>query len=281
MFYHFMRFMVRISLHFYCKRIGWEGSENIPTNKPVLFAVTHSNSFLDALYLAASLRQQVYCLARGDAFRKPLANKILRHFRVLPIFRQSETSSGYMSKNEKTFAECQELFRQNQWILIFPEGFCTHQTTVQPLKKGFITMAQRAWLEDIEVQIVPVSITYDSFTRWGKKCDVIFGEPIQKSDIQGDITAQAKELNEITFNRLAKNFPSPLQYTGQKRLLGWFGVLMYYVGCLVQFPVYFLSQYITKKKTAGTVFYDSAVVGLLSVFLIVYYLLLVIVWAIF
>ena len=82
MFYRFMRFMVRISLHFYTKRIGWEGYENVPKNKPILFASTHSNSFLDALYLAASLDQAVYCLARGDAFRKPLANKILRHFRV-------------------------------------------------------------------------------------------------------------------------------------------------------------------------------------------------------
>ena len=185
-----------------------------------------------------------------------------------------------MSKNEKTFAECQELFRQNEWILIFPEGYCTHQTAVQPLKKGFVTMAQRAWEEGIDVQIVPVSITYNSFSRWGKKCDVIFGEPIQKTDIQGDTTAQAKQLTDITYERLAKNFPSPLQYGGNKLLLGWFGQLMYYAGWVFQFPAYFLSQYLGKRTSSGTVFYDSAVVGLLSVSLIVYYLLWVLVWAI-
>ena len=136
MLYHLMRSMVRLSLHFYCKRIGWEGLDNIPKGKPILFAITHSNSFLDALYIAASVEQGVYCLARGDAFRKPLANKILRHFKVLPIFRQSEQSANATLKNRKTFDECQELFRKNEWILIFPEGFCTHQTKVMPLKKG-------------------------------------------------------------------------------------------------------------------------------------------------
>ena len=280
MLYHFMRFMVRISLHFYNKRIGWEGLEKIPTNKPILFAPTHSNSFLDALYLAASLDQGVYCLARGDAFRKPLANKILRHFKVLPIFRQTDGSEGYVSKNEKTFQECQDLFKKGEWVLIFPEGYCTHQTSVQPLKKGYVTMAQRAWAEDIDVHIVPVSITYDSFSKWGKKCDVIFGEPIQKADIQGSTTEQVKQLNEKLYARLSQNFPSPIQFKGQNLLWGWFGQCLYYVGWVFQFPVYFLSKHYGKKLTKGSVFYDSAVLGLLSVFLIFYYLLAVVVWSV-
>jgi 1-acyl-sn-glycerol-3-phosphate acyltransferase len=281
MLYLLMRSMVRISLHFYQKRIVWEGVENVPQDKPVLFAITHSNSFLDALPIASAFNRPVYCLARGDAFRKPLANKILRHFRVLPIFRQSDNTEGYISKNEKTFEECQELLRQNQWILIFPEAFCTHQTSVQPLKKGFINMAQRAWAEGIDVQVVPVSITYDSFSKWGKKCDIIFNKPIQSSDIQGSTIEQAAQLKDITYSRLSENFPSPLQFKGQNVLWGRFGQLLYYAGWTLQFPVYFLSQYLGKTKTQGTVFYDSAVIGLVCVFLIVYYLLALVLFLIF
>lgn len=273
MLYHFMRFMVRISLHFYNKRIGWEGVENIPKNKPILFAPTHSNSFLDALYIASTLEQGVYCLARGDAFRKPLANKILRHFKVLPIFRQSDKEGNHIVKNEETFKACQELFRKKEWVLIFPEGYCTHQTEVMPLKKGFVTMAQRAWAEGIDVQIVPVSLTYDSFTRWGKKCDVVFGKPIQQIDIQGNEDEQEAQLYGMLHARLSANFPSPYQFKGQKLLWGWFGQVLYYVGWIFQFPVYFLSQYFGKRFAKGTVFYDSAVLGLVSVFLIFYYLL--------
>ena len=273
MLYHFMRFMVRISLHFYNKRIGWEGVENIPLGKPILFAPTHSNSFIDALFIAASLPQGVYCLARGDAFRKPLANKILRHFKVLPIFRQADEGRNIISKNEATFQECQELFRQNEWILIFPEGYAQYQTTVLPLKKGFVTMAQRAWADGIDVQIVPVSITYDSFTKWGKKCDIVFNKAIQSMDVQGTAIQQEKQLYEILHARLSANFPSPYQFKGTKLLWGWFGQGLYHAGWVVQFPVYFLTQYIAKKRTHGTVFYDSAIIGLLSVLLIFYYLI--------
>lgn len=281
MLYHFMRFMVRISLHFYNKRIGWEGVENIPHNKPILFTPTHSNSFLDALYIAASLEQGVYCLARGDAFRKPLANKILRHFKVLPIFRQSDEGGNHIAKNAETFKTCQELFRKNEWVLIFPEGYCTHQTEVMPLKKGFVTMAQRAWAEDIDVQIVPVSLTYDSFTKWGKKCDVVFGKPIQKADIQGNEDEQETQLYEMLHARLSANFPSPYQFKGKNLLWGWFGQGLYFVGWVFQFPIYFLSQYLGKRFAKRTVFYDSSVLGLLSVFLIFYYALWLIMIAVY
>ncbi len=274
MLYHFERFMVRISLHFYLQRIGWEGLENIPKNKPILFTSTHSNSFLDGLIVASTLKQGVYCLGRGDAYRHPLANKILRHFKTLPVFRQTENDENSAIKNIETFKECQELFRKNEWVLIYPEGICTHQTTVLPLKKGFVTLSQNAWAENIDLHIVPVSITYNNFTKWGKKCDVIFGKSIQSIDIQGDIIEKTQQLNEKVYAQLSDNFPSPLQYKGENLLWGWFSQLMYYAGWVVHFPIYFLSQYLGKRFTKGTVFYDSVVVGLLSQLLWVYYLVI-------
>ena len=47
--YHFSRTIVRFSLQFYCKRLSFEGLENIPKDKAILFCGTHANSFLDAL----------------------------------------------------------------------------------------------------------------------------------------------------------------------------------------------------------------------------------------
>ena len=280
MLYHFVRSMVRISLNLYCKRIGWEGAENIPKDKPILFAPTHSNSFLDALFVASAFNRSVYCLARGDAFSKPKVNKLLRHCRLLPIYRQVENDKKSLLKNIETFKECQELFRQNQWVLIFPEGFCTHQTSVLPLKKGFITMAQRAWAENIDMHVIPVSITYNNFTKWGKKCDVIFGKPIRSIDFQGDKQQQAQQLNDKLYAQLSENFPSPIQYKGKKLLWGWFGQLLYYVGWVINFPHYFFCQYLGKRLTKGTVFYDSVVVGLTGQLLVFYYLIIAIIWAI-
>jgi 1-acyl-sn-glycerol-3-phosphate acyltransferase len=275
MLYQVVRSLVRVSLHFYHKRIGWEGVENIPANKPILFAPTHSNSFLDALFIASAFNRSVYCLARGDAFKKPSLNKLLRHFRLLPIFRQSENDINAATKNVRTFDECQELFRQNQWVLIFPEGICKNQKEVLPLKRGVTTMAQKAWAANIDVQIVPVSINYDSLSKWGKKCDIIFGEPLQNIDFQ-DINAsdKHKHINQTLYARLSHNFPTPLKFEGKNLLWGWFGKMLYYIGWIINFPHYFLVKYLAKRATKGTVFYDSVVVGLLSQLLPFYYLFL-------
>jgi 1-acyl-sn-glycerol-3-phosphate acyltransferase len=271
MLYYFVRSMVRISLHLYCKRIGWEGEENIPKDKPILFAPTHSNSFFDALFIASAFHRSVYCLARGDAFRNPTINKLLRHFRILPIYRQSENEDNSTLKNNTTFQECKNLFHNNKWVLIHPEGFSSHQTHVLPLKKGFITIAQNAWAQNIDLYIIPVSITYNNFSKWGKKCDIIFSKPIKCTDLQADSTKIKQELNEKVYTQLSDNFPSPLQFKGKKLLWGWMGQLIYYAGWVVHFPIYFLSQYLGKRFTQGTVFHDSVVVGLLSQLLWVYY----------
>ena len=252
-----------------------EGVENIPKNKPVLFAVTHSNSFLDALYIASSFNRFVYCLARGDVFRKPIFNKILRSLCVLPIYRQSEREPDAEIKNDQTFEECQALFRENSWVLIFPEGYSAHQTEVLPLKKGASVMAQRAWAAGIDVQVIPVSITYDSFTHWGKKCDIIFSKPIQKTDIQFDTEVkQTLQINEKLYASLNNNFPSPFQFDTKQTLWGWFGRGLYYAGWVVHFPLYFFCQYWGKRFAKKSVFYDSIAIGLLSILLPFYYLLL-------
>ena len=70
MLYHILRSLVKFCLHFYIKRMGWAGLENIPKDKPVLLCSTHSNSFLDALPVASYLGRHIYELARGDAFKK-------------------------------------------------------------------------------------------------------------------------------------------------------------------------------------------------------------------
>jgi 1-acyl-sn-glycerol-3-phosphate acyltransferase len=273
MLYHIIRFFARISLHLYNKRIGWEGVENIPKNKPVLFAPTHCNSLLDGLFLVTALEQGIYCLARGDMFRTPKMNWFMRHLKLMPIFRQSENEENSAEKNAATFDECQELFLQNKWLLIFPEGISLNQKTVLPLKRGVTSMAQRAWSANIDLHIIPVSVTYDQFAKWGKKCDVVFGKAIQSTDIQQD--AIPYPLNDKLHEELSLNVPSTFHFKGDNLLWGWFGQLIYYVGWVFHFPLYFLCFYWGKKLTKkNPVFHDSVITGLVGQLLPFYYLLL-------
>ena len=275
MLYRILRFLVKFCLHFYIKRIGWTGFQNIPKDKPVLFCSTHSNSFLDGLPVAAYLDRPVYELARGDAFRKPFLNTTLRGLRLLPIFRQQDNEADAFSKNEKTFEECQELFRKKQFILIFPEGVCKNQQEVLPLKKGAAVMAQRAWREGLPLQVIPVGIYYNSFSKWGKKCDITFAKAIEISDFE-DIESVdfLEKFNEKAGNAMRQNFPSP--YDFEKNLIHWgfFGQAIYYIGWIINSPLYLVAWLLGKKLASKGVFFDSATLSFLVVLLPFYYLLL-------
>jgi 1-acyl-sn-glycerol-3-phosphate acyltransferase len=260
--------------------LSFEGLENIPKNQPVLFCSTHSNSFLDALFLASCLDAPVYPLARGDAFRKPFVANILGQFKMLPIFRQSEGEANAMAKNEATFLACQQLFKDSKYVLIYPEGVCKHQREVLPLKKGAAVMAQRAWNENIPLQVIPVSLYYDDYFKWGKKCDVIFGKPIFSTDFQSlEGTTFAHEFNEKLHTALVEIFPSPFQFKNNRLYNGGLSQIIYYLGWLINAPLYGICYWLGKRLTKGTIFHDSAVLGLTALLLPFYYMtMFVLLW---
>lgn len=280
MLYQILRPTVQLCLQFYCKRLAIVGKETLPHDKPILFCSTHSNSFLDALFLTVYMDYPVYPLARGDAFKKPIVAKALREFKMLPIFRQSEGEEGAAAKNEASFQACQTLFKANKKVLIYPEGICKHQRNVMPLKKGAALMARRAWEEGIDLQIVPVGIYYDDFFKWGKKCDVVFGAALtQKDFVAYNDTNFANHFNQVLLGKMQEVFPSPFMFQNNKLHNGIWSQVIYYIGWCINAPHYLFCQLLGTKLTKGTIFHDSAVLGLTAILLPFYYLtLLLVVW---
>ncbi len=282
LYYKIIAPTVKYVLHLYIRRLGVEGIENIPTDKPVLFAATHSNSFLDALFITTSLGYPVYAMARGDAFNKPFFNKVLTDLRMLPIYRLTDGDVDSASKNEVTFDKTIALFKQNQKVLIFPESFCKHQTSLLILKKGIGVMAHTAWSQDIPLQIIPVGITYNGFNKFGNKCDIIFGKPINQKDISdmSNVMTAWQSLGPKLTTDLKALFPSQRQFQ-TKMDWGIWSQIYYYLGWIFNFPVYFLAMFLAKKATKGSVFYDSAVVGIISLLMLVYWPILIIISSIY
>ncbi len=273
MFYHLMRNLVKFALHFYIRRIGWEGVQYIPTQQPVLFCGSHSNSFLDSLFICVYLSQPVYVLARGDAFRHPKARWALNALKVLPIFRQSEGEANATAKNQVSFDRCHQLFQENQYVLIFPEAVTAYQKELLPLKKGAAQMVQRAWQAGIPLQVVPMGVTYSSFKDWGKKCDVVFSAPILQQEVeQVENDSFQENFNTLLKNKLDQLFPSPYQYQGKNVHWGLFGQLFYVLGWVLHFPIFLLTRFISERFAGKTVFYDSVVIGILAVLMLVYYM---------
>ena len=269
MLYYILRPFVNILLKFLTKRITITGLENIPKTGAVILASNHSNSFLDAAIIGCNIDRRMWSLGRGDIFKKPLARKILSSFFMLPVHRLSE-GKEYLSGNDETFSNCIELFKKGEVVLIFPEGICTNQTKLLPLKKGASRLAQQAWNEGIDLKIVPIGIAYHSFTTFGKIIHFNVGKTIEKADFES-ISEDGffiKDFNELLTKKMTalQNWSFTNIDSGQN--------LIFSITSILFFPANFLAEKISRKMTKGSVFFDSVMLGLLVVIMPIYWFLL-------
>jgi 1-acyl-sn-glycerol-3-phosphate acyltransferase len=189
--YHLVKPIIRLATLFFCRKIYLNTKKYLLTNGPLLLAVNHPNSFLDAVLIGIQFKQPVYFLARGDAFKKQWALKILTALKCIPVYRLRE-GKEFLSFNEATFEKCRAIFKQNGIVLIFSEGLCVNEWNIRNLKKGTARLAISSWqIPEIgnRLKILPVGINYSSFTRGPKKVFIQFGDYIEQasvSDLQTD-----------------------------------------------------------------------------------------------
>ena len=69
-------------------------------------------------------------------------------------------------------------------------------------------------------------------------------------------------------------FPSPYQFKNNRLYHGIWSQVLYYGGWLLHAPHYALCYFIGKKLTKGSIFHDSAILGLTALLLPFYYLTL-------
>ena len=269
MTYYILRKYCQFILKFLIKRLDVNGLNNVPPNGPVLFASNHPNSFLDAIIINCTVSRPIWSLARGDAFKKPLVKKFLSKIYMMPIYRISE-GKEYLGKNDETFKKAYTLFKNDGQVLIFSEGICKNQTTLLPLKKGTARLTQQTWQSNLDLKIVPVGINYDQFDSFGKTISLNFSPSFDKNsfdnlDQEGFFLKSFNEkLHSEMYPLVSRNFEKSFQLSS----------LLYYLGWLINFPLYWLISSFVKAKTKGTVFYDGFVYGLLLILIPIYWLLL-------
>ncbi len=198
--------MVRLGLLIFCRKIIFTDRKVLREKGPLLLACNHPNSFFDALLLGAFFKQPVHFLARGDAFKNPIAAKILTALKAIPIYRLKE-GKEYLALNDNTFERCLQILQHGGIVLIFSEGLCLNQWQLRPLKKGTARIAINAFKQPSikeAFKILPVSFNYSSFTRFTKNVIINFSEPIlhqhlptAKSDAE-----QIGELNKMLYAKL-------------------------------------------------------------------------------
>lgn len=274
MFYHFVKVLARLAIKFYCRDITVNNKEFYKSNGPLLLAVNHPNSFLDAIMLCTLFDKPVYSLARGDAFNGKLISKILFSLKLLPVYRVSEGVEN-LEENYTTFDYCKKIFKQNGIVLIFSEGKCINEWHLRPLKKGTARLAISSWEDGIPLQVLPVGINYSSFKKFGKNVKLFFGEFITASNINSD-NSYGKNIQFFNANlvqqlqsfvfEIDKKDAKKLQqkfYVPQSLLKRIFLFIPSIIGWLLHAPLYLPIRLFVKKAAFDSDHYDSIVVGIL------------------
>ncbi|MEO7445705.1 MAG: 1-acyl-sn-glycerol-3-phosphate acyltransferase [Ferruginibacter sp.] len=241
---------------------------------PLLLAVNHPDSFLDAIILSTLFNEPVHSLARGDVFKNKKAAALLHSINMLPVYRLREGAEN-LQENYNTFAACREIFRKSGVVLIFSEGLCENEWHLRNLMKGTARLVVGAWEEGIPVRVLPIGLNYHSFRDFGKIVDINFGEIFNEKEIR-QVEGFGEKIN--LFNQKLSSVLKPLVYEidkedNQKRaqvfpdntskttkimlalpaILGW----------LLHAPLYFPLQKFALKKCGKTGHFDSVLTGLL------------------
>lgn len=274
MLYGFVKIIARAALKFYCRDLQLNNASLLKCDGPLLLAVNHPNSFLDAIILCTIFNKPVYSLARGDAFNGKLITKILFSFNMLPVYRVSEGVEN-LEDNYKTFDACKEIFKLNGIVLIFSEGKCINEWHLRPLMKGTARLAISSWADGIPLRVLPIGINYNSFEKFGKNIRMFLGEFITADDldmtdgpgksIQAFNSKLREQLSPFVFE-IAKADKEKLHstfYVPQSKLKKILLFLPSIAGWFLHAPIYYPIKKIIFKKTNSTDHFDSVIIGIL------------------
>jgi len=272
--YQLIKIAVRLALTIFCRKIKIANRQLLKTPGPLLITANHPNSFLDATIIGALFERPVHYLARGDAFNKPWHSLLLRMLNMIPVYRLSEGKEN-LSLNEGAFQRSKEILATNGIVLIFIEGICVQKHELQTFKKG----AARIALDSKEkpgLQILPIGIAYNSFDRFGKTININIGEPLQVGlfFLFEEEAKNIREFNTVLHTEIEKNIDIPCGDTTIwiKKILLWLPGI---TGYALHLPLYSALRKLIKKKTKGTVFFDSVLFGALLLLYPLYLLLMV------
>lgn len=270
--YTLLKLPIRLALRIFCVEIKLVNPAFRTEKGPLLLVSNHPNSFLDAILIATQFSEPVYFLARGDAFRKPRHRFFLNLLHMIPIYRLSEGREN-LHLNEYAFKKSQELLAEGKIVLIFIEGICLNKHELQPFKKGAARIAIMTVNQNIPLQIMPVSVSYNNFTGVGKPVRIELAKPVlAKQLLPFEREAEnMQQFNSKIFHQLNSMITIPETMNQQT------GILLFplsLLGYFLHLPLYQIIKKFARNKTRNTVFYDSVLFCLLLLVYPLYLLLL-------
>jgi len=170
-------------------RIRCSGRSHVPPHGGALILSNHQ-SHLDPILIGVASDRQLNFVARKTLFSFAPLRWLIYSLDAIPIDREGTGFGG--------IKETLKRLKQEEAVVLFPEGTRTADGEVAPLKPGFCALAKRAG-----VPLVPAAIdgAFDAWPRFRclprrAKIAVRFGPPILPHEIQrftdGELLAEVE-----------------------------------------------------------------------------------------
>jgi 1-acyl-sn-glycerol-3-phosphate acyltransferase len=182
--YHAVRWIIRLALGFYFRRIERFHAERTPAGGPVLFASNHPNSLTDSFIIGTSVPRKVYFVGTVQLFRLRPLKWLLGHCGVIPINRVKDDPRA-MRTVADTFEACFRVLERGEAVGIFPEGITYDDAQLKEIKSGAARMALELEYRHggtLGLQLVPAGLTYSAKELYRSDALVNFGDPIKAAD---------------------------------------------------------------------------------------------------
>jgi glycerol-3-phosphate O-acyltransferase/dihydroxyacetone phosphate acyltransferase len=214
MLYRALRAIADVALHWYYADVVVQGRERIPSHGPLIITANHPNALVDALVVGTTVRRHVLLTAKATLFENPLLAGVLHMVGVIPLRRAKDegiTPDGVSAaRNAGAFQRVTDALRQEEAVLVFPEGISHDEPALAPLKTGAARMALAASADGTRgLHILPFGMIFEAKERPRSRVLVRIGEPLDVdawrvgvgSEDVGRLTSAIDEaLRQVTLN---------------------------------------------------------------------------------
>jgi glycerol-3-phosphate O-acyltransferase/dihydroxyacetone phosphate acyltransferase len=185
MLWYILRFTMSFAFPVFFRRIQLKKGSRIREKGPMFIAMNHPSAFMDPMTFSWTVfYPRTRYMARGDAFKKGLARKILESMGVVPIYRMRDGGIENVRKNLDSFNIAYDLLDNDQKIMVFAEGVCVQERRLRPIQKGTAKMSfsflERGGNENLK--IIPAGLNYSTPARFRGDVFINVGEPIFVKD---------------------------------------------------------------------------------------------------